>query len=1048
MSPMSPRSPVRVFALAAILTPLCASTRGDIPVSWRDDADLHAVYFNGRTIGWAVGDHGAALRTSDGGRTWEPRPVPADVSLRAVYFLTDKIGWAAGGATVPFTGLQTGTVFRTDDAGATWRSVNTGPLPRLHAIRFFIADEGVAAGAAAPDAPSGVFRTADGGETWTPISTGTVRNLAGWRAAAFPAPGRGVVVGPRGRRAIVGDEQLIASREPTPGLRGLSAVTMLDALNGWATGDGGVVLRTTDGGLVWQDPPAALPQEARDLFDLAAVAATGQHVWVAGRPGSVVWHSADAGRSWQPQWTGSPLPIEAIRFSNETEGVAVGAMGLILRTTDGGTTWEPIRAGDRRAALLAVAPRPDRISFPLVATLSGDQGYRSVAILPVRHDLSAADADSPNLDLRTHDAVVSAGGNAAVTDWPLPLATPGLDRDQDALVAEWNRRTEGNLQKVLVGRLVASLRTWRPDVVVLDEPPAGDAAADLLIQAAKLSVSQAADPTSHLEHRRAKLLPWTVKKLYVRSRDGKTGEALIERDAVLTRLGVSAADLADFAAARVDSFDPMSKAAEAYRLEPLGESAAPAAAFFAGLALAPGSPARRAVAEPTPDSRLTLLANRQRTIRAYAEKSLDDPRQAAGLLAQIDEITAGLAPASAAKQLHLIAESHRRHSRWDLAEQTYVALIERYPAEPPGREAMTWLLRLWTGAEPVWRRMKDKGTTTERAAASTETLEARIDRAFLLAEEGIAAATPKQIADAGLGPDPLTVSKSAGAIKVDAAVRWDDATVTRWHHEALRLGGLIRRVDPALFATPEIQFPLAAAVRSGGGSSLAYLRRFAPDLAGSGWQPAAAAELALAQPDRPAEVSTALCRRAPRPPQLDAVFSDPCWQSAKEVRLISDPSASLPGGGLTLFAYDDKFLYVAASLPRVTGRPAPPIELAGRTHDADLTPHDRLVLTLDTDRDYATFFRLGVDQRGHTSDDCWGDLAWDPKWFVAADGDDDRWRFEAAIPLAELGPRPPMKGELWSVSLARIVPAEGVQGWPRPCDGEPRPESFGLLRFE
>jgi hypothetical protein len=223
------------------------------------------------------------------------------------------------------------------------------------------------------------------------------------------------------------------------------------------------------------------------------------------------------------------------------------------------------------------------------------------------------------------------------------------------------------------------------------------------------------------------------------------------------------------------------------------------------------------------------------------------------------------------------------------------------------------------------------------------------------------------------------------------------------------------------------------------------MQRFA---AGGGWQPAAAAELTLARPGGSADVPTALCRRAPEPPHLDGVFSDPCWQDAKPLDLAGDPSAPLPDGGLVLLARDDRFLYLAASLPRVPGRPAPTIELSGRTHDADVASHDRLIITLDLDRDYATYFRFAVDHRGQTADDCWGDATWNPQWFVEAEGDDQRWRIEAAIPLTELGPRPPIAGEIWALSVARIVPAVGVQGWPRANDGTPRPESFGLMRFE
>lgn len=1049
---MSPSDHCRLASRAAYAAGLSVlfyvvPLHAEPPAAWREDAGLHALHFLGKSTGWAVGDHGVALQTKDGGRTWDLRPVPTEVSLRAVWFVTDKVGWVAGGTTIPYTGVETGVVFRTDDGGTTWRQANVVPIPRVHALRFFNPDDGVAAGAASPECPSGVLTTSDGGETWKPIQTGTVINPSGWRAAAFPEPGRAAVVGPQGRRSVVGEGQLIPPRAPTPGLRGLNAVCLVDSLAGWAAGDGGLILRTETGGLVWQDPPTQPPKEVRDLFDFQAVAAVGEKVWAAGRPGSVVWHSADGARSWNAQPTGTTLPIASVRFMNEKDGIAVGAMGLILRTTDGGTTWEGVRASDRRAAALAVASRPDGVSFPLVATLSGDQGYRSVVVSPVRRDIGPAGAERPNLDLRLQDAVVAAGGGAAVTDWPLPLSIPGIDREQDSLVAEWNRRTEGDLERVLVERLVTAIRTWRPDVVVLDEAMPGDAAADLVSRAASLAVDAAADATRFHNHRQAGLGPWQVKKLYVRAMNGGSEDASIDRDAVLSRIGVPAADLAEFAAARLEGADTAHEPKECYRLVQIRSGPPQAGPFFAGLAIAPGTAARRDVGEPVDQPSASRSANRQRNFRNVVG-TLEDPRRAAETLAQIDELTAGLSPSQAARQLHFLADAHRRRSRWDLAEQTYLALVERYPQEPPAPEAMTWLLRLWTGAEPVWRRMKDKGTITERGVGSVATLEARLDTAFRLVEHGVVALTPEQIEAAGLGPDPLVTSRAAGAVRIDVAQRWDDATAMHWNRQALKLGGLIRRVDPALFSAPEVQFPLATAVRNGGGSAAAYLQRFAPDLAGGGWQSAAASELVLARPGGSTQVTTAICKRTPQPPNLDASFSDPCWQAAKEVPLRSDADAPLPEGALALLAHDAEFLYLAASLPRVPGRPAPTIELTGRSHDADLGDHDRLVFALDVDRDYSTSYRFAVDHRGQTKDDCWGDPAWDPKWYVATDGEEDRWRIEAAIPFAELGPRPPAAGEVWAISLGRVAPAVGVQGWPRPNDGEPRPESFALMRFE
>ena len=90
-----------------------------------------------------------------------------------------------------------------------------------------------------------------------------------------------------------------------------------------------------------------------------------------------------------------------------------------------------------------------------------------------------------------------------------------------------------------------------------------------------------------------------------------------------------------------------------------------------------------------------------------------------------------------------------------------------------------------------------------------------------------------------------------------------------------------------------------------------------------------------------------------------------------------------------------------------------------RPHDADVRPYDRVSLQLDLDRDYSTYFQLQVDQRGCVCEDCWGDLTWNPRWFVAVDSGSEGWVVEAAIPMVEL------TGEAWALAFLTI----GVYAW-------------------
>ena len=1075
------------------------------PSPLQDDANLHDIQFLGRDRGWAVGDHGVIWHTADGGRHWQLVESPVRCPLRSICFLTDRVGWIAGGGTRPYTRIGYGVVLFTNDGGATWQQLARDMLPPLAYVRFFGLEEGVAVGEPLPQHPSGVYVTTDGGQSWKPLDstqslepvrqTGILEPMpvgGNWRAADFTSPDHGVVAGLRGRVALTDGEQLLAPRVGDLGLRGLTAVPVARDHTGWLVGDGGLVLRTENGGVVWQPPPAMLPTDLQNMTDFRTVEMRGQNAWIAGSPGTVIWHTPDGGRTWVRQFTGQSTPIHRICFTSETRGSAVGALGLTLVTDDGGRTWHAVRGGGRRLALLAMHARGERVSFPLLVEQSGDLGYRSGVLVPVRWDL-ASPADG--IDLQMHEAVTVAGGSVGRFGWQFPIDVPGLDRNSDRLVEEWNRRTEGRLADALLGRLVAQIRTWRPNILVLDEAPSEDAATRLLNEAALAAVRQAADPTRFIEHfQTAGLQPWTVERVYVRLPAGSAGQAHVDLHKYLPRLGTTVQLAAASAAARVNGVPRQTALREAYRLVyqatgtqpsdelPLDGLAAPSTVtgradsipsgivqFFTGIPLAPGSDARRQLLpiDEDADAIRRKIAERQRNFQAYAERFLDDSRQAAQTIAQLTEITAGMSNEQAALQLAQLAKDYRQRSQWEYVEATLIELINRYPAEPAAHEAMSWLIQFWSGAEPAYQRLRKTQASRHEAKAGpdVEQLAARIDRALQLANTD-----PAEVDPSLLGADPLQEMRADESWDViggatPAEQEWHARTLQIWQRQALQMGILLRRVAPALYRTPEVQFPLAALLRQHGPAAYNFYQRYQAGAQGpiqpvagtnDPWARTAQAEEWLTGSASLPPKPVAVCRFTSERPTLDGILSDQCWRKAKPIPLAvggaegadnRDQAAQTITGPFAMLAYDVDFLYLAVSLPRATGVPADGPQLSGRRHDADLSRHDRVALHLDVDRDYSTWYSLEIDQRGWTRDSCWGDSTWNPKWYVAAEREGDRWRIEAAVPLKELVPVMPVKNDVWAMGLVRTIPAMGLESWTRPAAAEPRPETFGLLRF-
>ncbi len=128
----------------------------------------------------------------------------------------------------------------------------------------------------------------------------------------------------------------------TARLRGVSAVSDRVA---WASGNGGTILRTRDGGLAWAR--SAVPgAEALDFRDIDAVSERVAYALSIG-PGeaSRIYKTSDAGATWTLQFTNHDPKafFDAMAFWDDRRGIAfsdaVDGAFVVLATRDGGATW-------------------------------------------------------------------------------------------------------------------------------------------------------------------------------------------------------------------------------------------------------------------------------------------------------------------------------------------------------------------------------------------------------------------------------------------------------------------------------------------------------------------------------------------------------------------------------------------------------------------------------------------------------------------------------------------------------------------------------------
>ena len=100
---------------------LLSQTKAQQNWSWQNQLPqgntLYSVKFISATVGWAVGDLGTILKTTDGGTTWSSQKSGTTNNLRGIFFTDANNGTAVG---------WDGTILRTTNGGTSWTKQTSG----------------------------------------------------------------------------------------------------------------------------------------------------------------------------------------------------------------------------------------------------------------------------------------------------------------------------------------------------------------------------------------------------------------------------------------------------------------------------------------------------------------------------------------------------------------------------------------------------------------------------------------------------------------------------------------------------------------------------------------------------------------------------------------------------------------------------------------------------------------------------------------------------------------------------------------------------------
>ncbi|MDP4172851.1 MAG: YCF48-related protein [Bacteroidota bacterium] len=286
--------------------------------------NLRSIVLVDSVTAWIVGDNAMILHTVNG-RDWNEQISGLKSNeasgLNGVFFTDKNNGWAVGDSKL---------IIHTTNGGTTW---NTQTLPsskpyNLTSVYFISKDEGWAVGTGGI-----VLHTSNGGTNWTQQSTtGTTGSTI-----KFISSTTGFIVGDNGTIFVTKNSGQNWSKVTSGTTYGLNDITFLSATDFWISGDNGTLLHSVNAGDSWT---LEAPFTYASFYGLgqyqSGLMAVGEFGVIADKKIISTWKYLNDGMNSSINW---------LTFSDKLNGFGVGEYGNIVKTTDGGNTWTKIVNG-------------------------------------------------------------------------------------------------------------------------------------------------------------------------------------------------------------------------------------------------------------------------------------------------------------------------------------------------------------------------------------------------------------------------------------------------------------------------------------------------------------------------------------------------------------------------------------------------------------------------------------------------------------------------------------------------------------------------------
>jgi photosystem II stability/assembly factor-like uncharacterized protein len=265
----------------------------------------------------AFGNNGICIRSTNSGTNWNITPTGVTENLNTAFYNTTTV----------FSAGDNGTIIRSGNAGINWEQINF-PLNKniygisqfLSPVYFFVCGQ-----------DGFIYYTSNQGVNWSQVNSNTTNNLRSIIFSTNFTLYRAFACGDNGTIlkliiSIPPNPPVITSQVLNTGFANdLYSISMLsDSTVLMAAGSGGLIIKSTNGGLNWIQQQSGMTNNLRQIYRINP-----NEIRICGDNGTIL-RTSNGGANWIPETVNSNANLNSYTYLSISRSLAAGPAGTVL----------------------------------------------------------------------------------------------------------------------------------------------------------------------------------------------------------------------------------------------------------------------------------------------------------------------------------------------------------------------------------------------------------------------------------------------------------------------------------------------------------------------------------------------------------------------------------------------------------------------------------------------------------------------------------------------------------------------------------------------